>query len=57
MKFSLLFEYLILHINWTLKLFLQDLSFSDIYTNVTKKFPLGNYLRWLRKDQSYLEKI
>ena len=49
MKFSLWSEHLILHTYQSLKLFLEDSSFKDIYIKGIQRFPLSNHLNWLSK--------
>ena len=49
MKFSLWSEHLILHTHQSLKLFLEDSSFNDIYIKGIQRFPLSNHLNWLSK--------
>ena len=49
MKFSLWSEHLILHTYQSLKLFLEDSSFKDIYIKGIQRYPLSNHLNWLSK--------
>jgi len=51
MRFSLWSEHLILHTHQSLKLFLEDTSFGDIYINGIQRFPLSNHLQWLTKGE------